>query len=508
MELIIKIAWRNIIKHKGKSAIIGMILFLGAFLMTIGNGVISGMDNGLKENILNRFTGHLVIVAKNQQENNVLFTMMGRSVEIIGDYQKVKSVLKQQNYINKFLPAAREFAMVLNEEGEPWMNLVFGVNFEDYQNMFNNNIVNIEGGLLKNYERGLLVTTKHRDEFFDYNNFWCVPKGAKIIEKNLSEDALKNKQYLQPRDELIFMGFNDKNAALDIRLPIKGIIKFSELNALWGHFNYIDIESFRECFGWITAQDNAIQITAEKQNLLKSEETNLDNLFGSEISLGSEENKKISDIDFSTKVEKKSDMQIDIDSGSYNLVFVKLKNNISIDAAAKKLEKALTDAKTNTRVITWKQAAGQIAEIAMIIRGALFGFVLFLFIVAIIIIMNTLSMAALERTSEIGMMRAVGATRMSISGMLAAELLFLSFIFGGLGIITGIIAVIFTSSLNLTTTNDILQLFYGGDTFRPSLGVLDIMLGVLQLGIVTFFSIIYPVLLARKITPLEAISRD
>jgi len=29
MNLIIKIAWRNILRHKGKSVIIGVILFLG-----------------------------------------------------------------------------------------------------------------------------------------------------------------------------------------------------------------------------------------------------------------------------------------------------------------------------------------------------------------------------------------------------------------------------------------------------------------------------------------------
>jgi len=46
MNLIIKIAWRNILRHKGKSVIIGVILFLGALIMTVGNGVISGWTLG------------------------------------------------------------------------------------------------------------------------------------------------------------------------------------------------------------------------------------------------------------------------------------------------------------------------------------------------------------------------------------------------------------------------------------------------------------------------------
>ena len=55
MRLSLKIAWRNLFRHKGKSMIIGAILMLGAFLMTVGSGVISGMDRGLSENIVNLF---------------------------------------------------------------------------------------------------------------------------------------------------------------------------------------------------------------------------------------------------------------------------------------------------------------------------------------------------------------------------------------------------------------------------------------------------------------------
>ena len=52
MSLSSKIAWRNIWLHKNKSIVIGIILFLGAFLMTLGNGIVSGMEKGL-ENIDN-----------------------------------------------------------------------------------------------------------------------------------------------------------------------------------------------------------------------------------------------------------------------------------------------------------------------------------------------------------------------------------------------------------------------------------------------------------------------
>jgi ABC-type lipoprotein release transport system permease subunit len=64
MSLAFTIAWRNLWRHRGKSIVIGVILFLGALLMTVGNGLISGMEKGLAENIVNSFTGDIVVISK------------------------------------------------------------------------------------------------------------------------------------------------------------------------------------------------------------------------------------------------------------------------------------------------------------------------------------------------------------------------------------------------------------------------------------------------------------
>jgi putative ABC transport system permease protein len=135
-------------------------------------------------------------------------------------------------------------------------------------------------------------------------------------------------------------------------------------------------------------------------------------------------------------------------------------------------------------------------------------FVMFLFFVAIIIIVNTLSMAALERTTEIGMMRAVGAKKGFISRMFLAETAMLSFVFGGAGITAGIIVVRILAMLNITSANDMVQLLFGGDTFHPLLTVMDLFLTVIQLTIVTLIAVAYPTRVARSITPLDAVQRE
>ena len=144
----------------------------------------------------------------------------------------------------------------------------------------------------------------------------------------------------------------------------------------------------------------------------------------------------------------------------------------------------------------------------MIMRGVTIGFVMLIFFVAIIIIMNTLSMAALERVSEIGMMRAVGAQKSFIARMFFAETAMISFVFGGAGILAGAVWCICLNSLNITTDNHVLELLFGGNVFRPVLDVGDILIGVIELGMVTVIAALYPLRVARSITPLDAIMRD
>jgi ABC-type antimicrobial peptide transport system permease subunit len=144
------------------------------------------------------------------------------------------------------------------------------------------------------------------------------------------------------------------------------------------------------------------------------------------------------------------------------------------------------------RAVPWKKAVGTIGSTAVIVKSALFVFVMLLFFVAIIIIVNTLSMAALERTSEIGMMRAVGARQSFIRMMFLGETGILSFVFGGGGILAGILVVNIISALKIKSGNDVLQLLFGGDTFRPLLSMPDIGLAVLQLVFVTFIAVLYP----------------
>lgn len=509
MGLIFKISLRNLLRHKGKSLIIGVILFLGALLMTFGNGVIAGLEKGLEANIINAFLGDIVIISDKEKTDNILMKMYGESVSPINNYKEIKQVLAKQPYLKDFLPAGKNVAWIINEdEGDPGFSNMIGVDLEKYRAFFPDNFYPIEGRLLKKGESGILMPDGGREEIYDRMHIWFIPENETLVEKNVPKSLERNIKNLTVKNNAVFMGFSDGNTTSDIRLSVKGIIKFKALNKIWGHFAFTDIESYRRCLGYFSASDTTQSISKESQDLLSKDSENMDALFNNQnLIVKDKKSQPLAKVDFKKK-ELSTTEGLDLETGIYNLVFVKIKKGENLKSALDSLNKALKEAKLEVRAISWKSASGTVGNMATIMSGALFFFVIFLFIVAIIIIVNTMTMAALERTPEIGMMRAIGARKSFISKMFIGEISMLSFLFGGIGIITGIALVEIIPGLNITTDNDILQLLYGGDKFQPYLSASNIVFVTLQLALVTVITAIYPIKVAKNIKPLDAISRE
>jgi putative ABC transport system permease protein len=254
-----------------------------------------------------------------------------------------------------------------------------------------------------------------------------------------------------------------------------------------------------------------VEVKKETAELLKKNDESLDDLFSQdnmiEANTGGSSAPELAE--GSLRVTKDTTRSSgDLEAGAFNLVLVKLADPTQLDKSVMDLNRILSAKKLGIKAVSWKKAIGPIGSMAVLIKTSLFVFVMLLFFVAIIIIVNTLSMAAIERTTEIGMMRAVGARKGFIRLMFLGETAMLSAVFGGAGIVIGVIIVNIIAAFNITSSNDMVQLLYGGDTFRPLLSIVDVGLAIIQLVIVTLIAVIYPIRVASGITPLDAISRE
>lgn len=519
MALIVKIAWRNLFRHRGQSLVVGAILFLGALLMTLGNGVVSGMDRGLHETVVKGFTGDLVLIPEVHATDNAFLEMMGRAMEPLHGFPAVEKALEAHPQVDRFLPVGKNMAMAINEDGGmSTFHFLLGVDFARYEAMFPNTL-NLKAGKLPEPGRpGLLVPTGARKEIYNQTNIWFLPKGEGLDTAQLEGDAKEHAGDLSLKSSMVLLGFNQDNSTTDIRLDVDGIFRYRALNSIFGSFLLLDIESYRQCLGYFLASERTGgKVSREDSALFSLEAGGMDALFGEDAGQvvarpeaeaptpGSDDAAAPS---ASAERAATDTGTADLDQGAYNLVLVLLKPGAEAEAVRADLNAISARDGLGVRAVSWKASLGPVGSMASLIRGALFLFVSFLFLVAVIIIINTLSMAALERTPEIGMMRAIGAMKGFVSWMFLAETSVLALFFGGLGIVAGAVLVEIVSLFKITSDNDMLQLFYGGDTFRPLLTPGDFALCLLQLALVSLAAVLYPLRLARSVTPLDAVYKE
>lgn len=502
MNLSTKIAWRNVWRHKSKSLIIGVILFLGAFLMTLGNAVVAGMETGLEKNLKGTFTGDIIVISDKEEKDAIFADITGATRELIPNYFDVLEVIKENKSVDKTLSMAFGMNFLLSDTADLVPVGVIGVDIKEFIDFYGDQYSIIEGRMLEEKETGILVGNISRRNVINGGDYWILPKGGKVIPENLSDLAKEYGDNLSTTDELVIMGSNMDGGSLDIRVPVVGVYKLKSLDRLLGDNLILDIDSYRSANGLVTG-DAVAEISDELQAKLDND-LNFDDDFIVEAS----DEVSFEDLESTFAESSTEEVKAVNDSGAYNVISIKLAKGINEKEAIAELNNLFKEKGLQVRAISWDKSLGFIGQIALFIRAALIIFVSFIFFVAIIVIMNTLSMTAMERVSEIGMMRAVGGQKSFLRSMFVKETAYLSFFFGGIGIISGIVLSLILQMLKLETQNEFLQLAYGGDYLNPIVRIGDLFLGIIQLGIVTLLSLLYPIKLVGKITPLDAISRD
>lgn len=125
-------------------------------------------------------------------------------------------------------------------------------------------------------------------------------------------------------------------------------------------------------------------------------------------------------------------------------------------------------------------------------------------VVAAIGIINTMSMAVLERTKSIGIMKSVGANSSAIRTMFLVQSSIIGFLGGGVGILlaSGINSIIqFFVNQKITEQNMMDMQITVGLPWYYILGIL------LFAGLVALVSGIYPAIKASKLDPIEALRK-
>ena len=146
--------------------------------------------------------------------------------------------------------------------------------------------------------------------------------------------------------------------------------------------------------------------------------------------------------------------------------------------------------------ITMTSIIESVQQIIAIAQVVLLSIASIALVVASIGIMNTMLTSVMERTREIGIMKAIGATNKDVLFIFIMEGIFISIIGGSAGIILGVLGSQGLSSI-LTSS-------FGG-ALSPVITSSSIVLGLGVAVIVGMLSSLYPARKAAKMSPIEAV---
>ncbi|MFT5647628.1 MAG: putative ABC transport system permease protein [Aureispira sp.] len=133
--------------------------------------------------------------------------------------------------------------------------------------------------------------------------------------------------------------------------------------------------------------------------------------------------------------------------------------------------------------------------------------IIFIVMLALIFgIINTMLMAVLERTKELGMLMAVGMKRLQVFTMIVVETLFLAMIAAPVGLFLGYLTVVYygNEGIDLSAYGKGMDKFGFSDQIYLSLDVSSFITVTIAVAITAILAALYPALKATRLKPIEA----
>ncbi len=181
-------------------------------------------------------------------------------------------------------------------------------------------------------------------------------------------------------------------------------------------------------------------------------------------------------------------------------VLIRVTNVEQAESIATEIEQAIGENHGDddyANSVTMASIIDSIQEVLAIIQVVLLGIAAIALVVASIGIMNTMLTSVMERTHEIGIMKAIGARNRDVMIIFLSEGVMISLLGGAVGILLGVLG---SHGFSMASAS-----FMGGGNIAPAITLISI---ALALGVATFVGVIsslYPARKAAKMSPIEAV---
>ena len=477
----LKLAFRNVFSRKSSFVIVTFITIAITMLIVV-NSVFDGTDNGIKTVFMDSFTGDFIIREKTNDSvslfgNVSLIDESVLPVKEVSFYSEVTSYLNSLPEVDSFVPQLSTFSL-LEIENKKSTSAIFGIESEKYLEIMPS-IEILEGSIFNKGEKGILVSEAWIENFKKSNN-----KDIKIGTE-------------------VQLVYSDGNTFRIRALPITGIYKYPLQNDVLDKICLADSSTVRSLLGMNETFVDNIEISEENTDLIESIEfdfENMDSLFSEESDIFVHETDSI---DVSELFETETP-QIQSEVTNWHFIVVRLNKDISPNVVIKKINNFAKKNNYPIEAVNWRVAAGPTAQYVFWLRIVLLIGIFIVLFAGLIVVTNTLVINVLDRTKEIGTMRALGANKRTIAYLCMSETFVMTFLSALISCILSFIIVLFMQKFPIKLNNMFLEQLFGGNKLIPQLTISNIGFGFLVSILIGLLSWILPVLEALKILPVKA----
>jgi len=312
-------------------------------------------------------------------------------------------------------------------------------------------------------------------------------------------------------DEMVLQSFTKTGYAKSVKVKIWGTFNFRglETSDLAGSTNIMDLVTFRVLYGKMTVEqrEELSDIKAEAGVTAVTAENAEDALFGGDADLESVADFKDATVDVVIERDKNLVAQFesyepqDLQQGVVLNAAVILKDPSGLTSFIDQISE-MKD--LGIQAIDWQEASGMVGQFILVIELVLYTAIFIIFLVALVIINNSMVMATMERIPEIGTMRAIGAQKSTIMLMTLLETSALCVIAGAIGAGLGAGLIGWLGVVGIKAPNDVMVFLFGGPELYPTFTAGNLFLGAFIILIVSLISTLYPAIVATRVQPVVA----
>lgn len=314
---------------------------------------------------------------------------------------------------------------------------------------------------------------------------------------------------VKPGDVIVLQSFTKTGYFKSVNVRIWGTFNFQglETSDLAGVMNVLDLVTFRELYGKMTdaqkAELAAIQESVGVEAIARDDVE--DSLFGEPTEVEGEG--KLLAIDAQIP-EQLGELKV-VDDRVYSADEMRngLALNIALILDDPRLIKdtiARVNALEGLQATDWQTAAGIVGQFVFVTTLILYVAILIIFLVALVIINNSMLMAMMERIGEIGTIRAIGGQRREVLAMVLMESAVTSVVAGLLGTGLAVALITYLGAVGIPAPSDVVVFLFGGPRLFPFVSVQNIGLAFVVILVVTLLSTLYPARIATGVQPVVA----